>query len=73
MVFKIPNGSSLIGYTSYYSLYSSTDSYNDHLPTAIASVASGSLPYKSPIIDEWNTCQTVLSVSFLFTSFVNLI
>ena len=68
MVFKIPNGTDLVGYTSYYDLYTSTDSYNENSPVALRrSIASGSLAYKSSIINEWNTdTQSILAVNMLF-------
>ena len=69
MVFKIPHGTGLVGYTGYYDLYTSTDSYNENSPTALQSIASGSLPYKSSIINEWNTnTQAILAVNILFLS-----
>ena len=65
MVFKIPHGTSLSGHSSYYDLFTGTSTYNDdgNALTALQSIASYSLAYKSSIVDEWNTKRTISAVS----------
>ena len=65
VVFKIPNGTKPIGYSSIMSLLKASGSYNGNNQTAKIDFSSNSDIYKSPLLDDWDKfARSVSAVRF---------
>jgi len=73
VVFKVSSGTQVPGYSDIASLYMSSASFNEGMDSAMNDFSAGSEVYKSKIVDEWHTTQTINAVRALLFSCVVII